>query len=58
MKVLHFAPEKSLYNIISSVVDARDYTTADIEPHRFPFARNIIKFDMCSDANRDGEMPE
>jgi hypothetical protein len=44
----------SFLNPISSMVDARDYTTADIEPHRFPFARNIIKFDMCSDANRDG----
>lgn len=49
MKVLHFAPEEGLYNAILRVVDVNDYLTADIEPRRFPFAKNIVKFDMCSD---------
>jgi phosphoglycolate phosphatase len=49
MKVLHFAPERGLYNVISKVVNTADYMTADIDPHRFPFAKNIVKFDMCTD---------
>jgi ubiquinone/menaquinone biosynthesis C-methylase UbiE len=49
MKVLHFAPEKGLYDVILKVVDVGDYKTTDIEPGMFPFAKNIVKFDMCSD---------
>ena len=49
MKVLHFAPEKGLYDVILKAVDVGDYKTADIEPGLFPFAKNIVKFDMCSD---------
>ncbi len=48
-KVLHFAPQKGLYNSISKIVDAGDYTVADIEPEGFPFVKNIVKFDLCKD---------
>jgi len=49
MKVLHFAPEKGLYDVISKVVNIADYMTADIDPGRFKFAKNIVKFDICTD---------
>ena len=52
MKVLHFAPEKGLYDAISRVVGGADYMTADIEPRRFGFARSIVKFDMCTDVEK------
>jgi SAM-dependent methyltransferase len=48
-KVLHFSPQKGLYYAISKIVDAGDYTVADIEPEGFPFAKNIVKFDLCKD---------
>lgn len=48
-KVLHFAPEKGLYDAISKIVDAEDYIVADIEPNIYPFAKNIVKFDLCKD---------
>jgi hypothetical protein len=47
-KVLHFAPEKSLYESISKIVDAVHYEVASIKPNRYPFAQNIVKFDIRS----------
>ena len=46
-RVLHFAPEKGLYDAISRIVDTADYMVADIAPEVFPFAKNIVKFDIC-----------
>lgn len=48
-KVLHFAPERGLYNLISRIVDSADYTVADIEPNSYSFAKNIMRFDICKD---------
>lgn len=49
MKVLHFAPEKGLYDVISKIVRPDDYVVADTEPQRFGFCRSIVRFDMCKD---------
>lgn len=49
-KILHFAPEKGLYRAFSKIVGAVDYTVADIIPKNFPFAKKVVKFDLCKDA--------
>ena len=48
-RVLHFAAEKGLYDSISKIVDVKDYTVADIAPEKFPFAKNVVRFDLCRD---------
>lgn len=46
-RVLHLAPEKGLYDILSSRLDAGNYVTADIDPSRYAFAQGCMKLDLC-----------
>lgn len=51
IKILHFAPEYSLYKLISTI-DNIEYLTMDLNPEKYPFASNIIKGDI-KDINID-----
>jgi phosphoglycolate phosphatase len=46
-KVLHFAPERSLYEALKNRVTSGNYVTADLDPTRYKFAKNIVKIDCC-----------
>lgn len=47
IRVLHFAPEKSLFSIFDR--EDIDYDAVDFSPENFPFCR-ARKFDICVDA--------
>ena len=47
-KILHFAPEKCLYDKIRDLTNPEAYVTADFSPENFPFATGIRKMDLCS----------
>lgn len=51
-KVLHFAPERGIYEAITKRVHKKNYTVADIKPKRYPFVENMIKFDLCRDLDQ------
>jgi SAM-dependent methyltransferase len=45
-KILHFAPEKSIYNFLSNL-SGMEYITADLFPQTYAdFAKNIVKMDI------------
>ena len=46
-KVLHLAPERALYGVLSNLIDNENYTVADISPERYPFAKNCQRIDLC-----------
>jgi hypothetical protein len=46
-RVLHLAPEKGLYDILSARTGAGNYVTADIDPSRYAFARGCMRLDLC-----------
>jgi phosphoglycolate phosphatase len=46
MRVLHLAPEKGLYNVMSEQLDPEKYIQADINPKIYSFAKNIRKMDL------------
>ena len=46
-KVLHFAPERGLYNALSNLVDEDNYTVADINPKQYKFAKGCQQIDLC-----------
>ena len=47
-RVLHLAPERGIYNRLSSVISAENYVTADFEPSRHPFAKGCKKIDLTN----------
>ena len=47
-KILHLAPEKGIYEQLSLKLAPENYTTADFEPHRFSYAKECKKIDLCS----------
>lgn len=46
-RILHIAPEKGIYNALSATAAAANYVTADLEPARYPFAKNCRRIDLC-----------
>ena len=46
-KILHFAPEKGLYDHLYGVF-GENYHPADIDPSRYKYARNIKKIDLIN----------
>lgn len=47
-RVLHIAPEVGLYQALAARLAPDRYETADINPKRYPFARNIRRLDLCT----------
>lgn len=47
-KVLHFAPEKGLAKLFTSIVGKANYQAYDLEPKRYSFFK-VKKFDLCVD---------
>lgn len=45
-RVLHFAPERGLYNYILQR-DPTEYFLADISPGSYQFAKGVVRFDIC-----------
>jgi len=45
-KVLHFAPEKGLYQQLKKRLRVGEYTVADIDPSRYSWADEVTKMDM------------
>lgn len=45
--ILHIAPEKSIYNLLSNVRNI-EYYSVDISPEQYPYAKNIIKADVLN----------
>lgn len=45
--VLHFAPEKGLYDVLSKHLDKKNYTVADINPNNYPFVDSCRQMDLC-----------
>lgn len=50
-KILHFAPEKGIYDYLTRQVNKGNYTVADISPERYKCADKCVKIDLC---NLDG----
>jgi hypothetical protein len=48
-KVMHFAPEKGIYDYISSKIGYDCYHVFDLKPKRYAFAKNIKRFDLIQD---------
>ena len=46
-KILHLAPEKGIYDALSSQVEKENYVVADIDPNRYLFANNCTRIDLC-----------
>jgi phosphoglycolate phosphatase len=46
-RVLHFAPERGLWSLLSKVVAPENYHTADIDPARYKFAGHVKRIDLC-----------
>lgn len=46
--ILHFAPEKSVYDALRRKFGEAEYVCADISPERYKHAEGIIKLDMCN----------
>ena len=46
-KVLHLAPERGVYQALSSMVDSENYTVADFAPEQYAFAKTCKKIDLC-----------
>jgi hypothetical protein len=46
-KVLHLAPERGLFNILSALVLPGNYITADLNPARYLFDSNCRKLNLC-----------
>ncbi len=47
-KVLHLAPDRGIYEVLSKLVDSENYVVADIDPKRYPFADRCLKIDLCN----------
>ncbi|MGX3043800.1 methyltransferase domain-containing protein [Helicobacter sp. T3_23-1056] len=47
LKILHFAPEKCIYDRISKNPNLA-YTACDLEPKNYPYIKNIDKQDGCN----------
>lgn len=47
-KVLHLAPERGLGKRLARQVGESNYLPADIDPSRYPFARNCVRIDLCA----------
>ncbi|CAN7684144.1 class I SAM-dependent methyltransferase [Rhizobium rhizogenes] len=45
--ILHFAPEKSIYNRFRERYPNANYVTADVDPRPYPFVEKIEHFDLC-----------
>ena len=45
IKVLHIAPERPIYNLLQGIGNI-EYTTMDLHPRAFRFAKNIVKGDI------------
>jgi phosphoglycolate phosphatase len=45
-KVLHLAPERGIFNNLSTLLKQENYITADFEPSRYPFAKNCRHIDL------------
>ena len=41
VKVLHFAPEKGIFEQLSKRLNKNDYVVADVEAHRYTFTNQI-----------------
>ncbi|YBV96724.1 class I SAM-dependent methyltransferase [Phyllobacteriaceae bacterium JZ32] len=50
IKILHFAPEKAIYDILSNS-DFAEYDAYDLFPENFKFG-SIRRFDLCSEASK------
>lgn len=50
-RILHIAPEKCLYDAILRDFPNAEYEPADMFPENFPFARNMIKINLCEMEN-------
>lgn len=46
-RILHFAPERGLYNAIAKSYPNAQYEAADINPARYPFAKKIRAINLC-----------
>ncbi len=46
-RILHIAPEKGLYDVISKQVKNDNYITADFNADRYTFAPQCITIDLC-----------
>ncbi|MEM1344522.1 MAG: methyltransferase domain-containing protein [Pseudomonadota bacterium] len=47
-RVLHLAPERSLYAKLRKTLDPERYVQADIAPENYGFAHNVIHLDLCA----------
>lgn len=47
-RILHLAPERGIHDRLSSMVDEGSYVTADLDPRRYPFAKNCVRIDLCN----------
>lgn len=47
-RILHLAPEKSIYSKIIGLVDEENYHIADYHPTRFTFTKKCKKIDLCN----------
>ena len=45
--ILHFAPEKPLYEKITAQFKDARYVVADFSPEDYGFAKDVVKIDMC-----------
>jgi phosphoglycolate phosphatase len=46
-KVLHLAPEEGIYNALVKKTKKGNYVTSDLQPFRYPYAKNCVKIDLC-----------
>ncbi|TCT22874.1 glycosyltransferase [Thiobaca trueperi] len=46
-RILHLAPERGIYQALVARFGLDRYETADIDPSRYAFARNIRRLDLC-----------
>lgn len=46
-KILHIAPERSIYNLLKKKVDKGNYVVGDINLEKYFWLDNIIKVDLC-----------
>ncbi len=46
-RVLHIAPEKGLYDVLTKRLSSENYTVADFNPKLYGFAKNCQQIDLC-----------
>jgi hypothetical protein len=47
-KILHLAPERGLFNILSTLVLPGNYQTADLNPRRYSFDTGCREINLCN----------